>query len=192
MTDSISKSLRSVRFAQPQPEPHLHLIPDELFIEVGIHLLPTTKLPLPSLQPHFANYKHPFDRRGDCRDYISFRESCHKVGYLLKPIEKDYEVEIKSKEGFYKWVNAPKEKLDNVNRLRLNFTLDPDEDIPTTSTKYWTDFIALPLKLPNLLELYFTQKPHSARKGNTATPCSSTFPIQMKTHCAVFKPSRTK
>ncbi|WWC94942.1 hypothetical protein V866_001794 [Kwoniella sp. B9012] len=157
MSEENSRYLESAHFAEPRP--YLHLIPDELLIEVGKYLLPTTKLPLPSLQPHFQNYRHPFERRGNCRDYTSFRESCHKVSCLLKPIDKDFEIEIKSKEGLEKWVNAPHERLDNVIRLRLNFALDPSDDVPTLSSRYWTEFISLLLKLPNLVELYLTATP---------------------------------
>ncbi|OCF77370.1 hypothetical protein I204_01358 [Kwoniella mangroviensis CBS 8886] len=167
MSDSSSRPLKSVHFAKPRP--YLHLIPDELLIEVGKYLLPTTKLPLPSLQPHFENYRHPFDRRANYGDYISFRESCHKVSCLLKPIDKDFEIEIKSKEGLEKWFNAPKEKLNNVSRLRLNFTLDPTDDVATVSIRYWDIFISLLLKMPNLVELFFTSTPfcYHGKHGHT-------------------------
>ncbi|WWC64518.1 uncharacterized protein I303_107128 [Kwoniella dejecticola CBS 10117] len=158
----ISKPLKSVRFASPEDEStpcHFHRLTDEFIIEVGKYLLPTQTKSIPSCRPHFENYQHPFELKLDYNDYLSLREACHKTSYLLKPIKKELEIEIKSKSDLQRWLDAPQEILDGVIRLRVNFTLSPEEDLPTVSTKLWNDFMSLLGRLSNLLELYLTETP---------------------------------
>ncbi|WWC91763.1 uncharacterized protein L201_006710 [Kwoniella dendrophila CBS 6074] len=160
MTDTLVKPLKSVRFIEElKPSSLFHSLTDEFIIEVGKYLYTKTTLPLPSFKPHFENYKHAYDTRTDPKDYIAFREVCHRTSYLLKPIKKDLEIEIKSKESLAKWMEAPEDILDNVVRLRLNFALSPKDDIPKSSQILWKAFIVLLTKLPNLIELYLTSTP---------------------------------
>ncbi|WWC72072.1 uncharacterized protein I206_106032 [Kwoniella pini CBS 10737] len=158
----LSNPLTSVRFKSPGTEPgpcHFHTLTDEFIIEVGKCLLPNQTKSIPSCYPHFENYQHPFDLKLDYNDYLSFREACYKTSYLLKPIQKDLEIEIKSKASFQKWLHAPQDVLSGIIRLRLNVSLDPEDDLPQVSTELWDDFIILLQKLPNLLELYLTETP---------------------------------
>ncbi|WVR00124.1 hypothetical protein IAU59_007266 [Kwoniella sp. CBS 9459] len=149
---------------------HFHSLTDEFLRQLGTYLLPIQtpeSLKTPSFTPHWLNSPlHIFDRRPSYRDYCSLRSVCHRMGYLLKPVKDDLMVEVDSKEYWWKLVgDAPEEVLQRVVRLRINFTLDADDDPSTESERYWTSFTSFLLKLPNLVELYLTATPFCYHPG---------------------------
>ncbi|OCF41360.1 hypothetical protein I317_04841 [Kwoniella heveanensis CBS 569] len=100
---------------------------------------------------------------------------CFKLGQLLKPVKDDLMVEVDSKEYWWRLVNdAPDDVLARIVRLRLNFSLDGDDDPSTESEHYWSSFISFLHRLPNLVELYFTATPFCYHPG-----IAQTFPLSL-------------
>ncbi|WRT70168.1 uncharacterized protein IL334_007162 [Kwoniella shivajii] len=162
MSEITQKPKRTVRFQTPERPPSLfHTLTDEFLIQVGKLLLPGDPLPIPSFRPHFENPKHPFENRLRYNDYLAFRETCHRVSYLSKPVKGNLEIEIKNKESFARWLKAPQDVLSRVTRLRLNFTLETTANCPLQQVHEtaWAAFISLLERLPNLLELYLAATP---------------------------------
>ncbi|WVF72933.1 hypothetical protein IAT40_007751 [Kwoniella sp. CBS 6097] len=150
---------------------------DEFLKQLGTYLLPIgtpDQLKVPSFTPHWLNSpEHVFDRRPRYKDYCSLRSVSYRLGYLLKPVQDDLMIEVESKEYWWRLVNdASDDILQRIVRLRLNFSLDADDDPSTESERYWSSFTSFLLKLPNLVELYFTTTPFCYHPG-----IAQTFPL---------------